>query len=94
MELDEYLVSLMEKHPNLYNKRDEFYKDTKRKRESWDAIAKALNLDGIHFFITNIILLALISWKNTLISRLLQVIRFLFRTSFLDLIQSTVLVVY
>ncbi|XP_008199285.2 transcription factor Adf-1 [Tribolium castaneum] len=45
MDVDEYLVSLMEKHPNLYNKRDEFYKDTKRKRESWDAIAKAMNMD-------------------------------------------------
>ncbi|XP_044270994.1 transcription factor Adf-1-like [Tribolium madens] len=45
MDVDEYLVSLMEKHPNLYDKRDEFYKDSKRKRESWDAIAKTMNMD-------------------------------------------------
>jgi hypothetical protein len=45
MDVDEMLVSLMEKHPNLYNKRHEFYKDNRRKRNSWADIAKSVGLD-------------------------------------------------
>ncbi|KAJ3655674.1 hypothetical protein Zmor_014795 [Zophobas morio] len=46
VDADEYLVSLIAKHPGIYDKRSDYYKDYIRKQQSWDSIASQLNLDA------------------------------------------------
>ena len=51
VDADEYLVSLIAKHPGIYDKRSDYYKDYIRKQQSWDSIASQLNLDGMKLVI-------------------------------------------